>query len=229
MEPRIILGNPPITVAVRQNARARRMSLRVSGLDGRVSLTVPHGVSEKTMHRFLAERETWLRQHISGVDEAVQVGPGAELPIEGRLRLVVPAPVPRIVLEDARLLIPERLSQPEKGIAPWIKRQARPLLEEASQAYARQLGVGFSRVTLKDTRSRWGSCSSAGNLNYSWRLLLAPRPVLRYVAAHEVAHLVEMNHSPAFWAVVARIYPDWQAQRDWLRSYGNGLHRYRFF
>ncbi|MEY3959547.1 MAG: hypothetical protein RIR14_200, partial [Pseudomonadota bacterium] len=81
---------------------------------------------------------------------------------------------------------------------------------------------------LRDTRSRWGSCTAEGALMYSWRLIMAPPPVLRYVAAHEVAHLVEMNHSPQFWAVVDRLYPGWEAQRAWLRSHGSALHGLRF-
>jgi predicted metal-dependent hydrolase len=90
------------------------------------------------------------------------------------------------------------------------------------------LGRRFSRLSLRDTRSRWGSCSSRGGLSYSWRLILAPPDVLDYVAAHEVAHLAEMNHSPAFWALVARLCPGYQAPRGWLRREGAGLHRYRF-
>ncbi|MGR3434759.1 MAG: M48 family metallopeptidase, partial [Shimia sp.] len=81
---------------------------------------------------------------------------------------------------------------------------------------------------LRDTRSRWGSCSAAGGLNYSWRLVMAPPEVLDYVAAHEVAHLAQMNHSPRFWAEVAGLMPGYEAPRGWLRRHGADLHRYRF-
>ena len=90
------------------------------------------------------------------------------------------------------------------------------------------LGRKVARLTLRDTRSRWGSCSHEGALMYSWRLIMAPPSVLRYVAAHECAHLVEMNHSPAFWAVVSRLYPGWQRERAWLHAEGAQLHGYRF-
>ncbi|MBE0554766.1 MAG: M48 family metallopeptidase, partial [Rhodobacteraceae bacterium] len=94
--------------------------------------------------------------------------------------------------------------------------------------YAGLLGRRVTGITLRDTRSRWGSCTAAGRLMFSWRLIMAPPAVLDYVAAHEAAHLVEMNHSPAYWAVVGRIFPGWQAQRGWLRRHGPGLHALRF-
>jgi hypothetical protein len=90
------------------------------------------------------------------------------------------------------------------------------------------LGRPYTRITLRDTRSRWGSCASSGALSYSWRLIMAPPEVLDYVAAHEVAHLAEMNHSAAYWAGVARLLPGYEAPRQWLRAHGAGLHRYRF-
>ncbi|MDG1999702.1 MAG: M48 family metallopeptidase, partial [Amylibacter sp.] len=97
-----------------------------------------------------------------------------------------------------------------------------------SESYAKMVGRSFSRITIRDTRSRWGSCTSDGNLMYSWRLIMAPPSVQAYVAAHEVCHLVEMNHSDAFWRQVAAIYPNYKKQREWLRHQGSHLHRYQF-
>jgi predicted metal-dependent hydrolase len=90
------------------------------------------------------------------------------------------------------------------------------------------VGRSYTSLALRDTRSRWGSCSPDGRLMYSWRLIMAPPQVLDYVAAHEVAHLVELNHSPAYWRVVTGICPDWKRHRDWLRTHGSSLHRLRF-
>jgi predicted metal-dependent hydrolase len=90
------------------------------------------------------------------------------------------------------------------------------------------IGRPYSRITLRDTRSRWGSCTADGALMYSWRLAMAPPAVLDYVAAHEVAHLAQMNHSPAFWAVVARLVPGHAAPRRWLKLHGQTLHGPRF-
>ena len=105
---------------------------------------------------------------------------------------------------------------------------ARTRLHDAVNTYASRLGKSPGRITLRDTRSRWGSCSSQGNLMFSWRLLLAPPPVLAYVAAHEVAHLAHMDHSRDFWATCRHLFPETETQRAWLRNEGSTLHRYRF-
>ena len=110
----------------------------------------------------------------------------------------------------------------------FLKHLARDRLTAASDRYATQIGCRYTRVTLRDTRSRWGSCTADGGLMYSWRLIMAPPEVLDYVAAHEVAHLAEMNHSPAFWAVVARLMPGYAARRRWLKQHGQSLHAHRF-
>ena len=124
------------------------------------------------------------------------------------------------------LLVPE--PAPARRLQRYLRELARDRLAAASDLYAARLGCGYTSLTLRDTRSRWGSCSSTGGLMYSWRLILAPPEILNYVAAHEVAHLQEMNHSRAFWAAVEKIHGDYRAQRRWLQSEGNALHRYRF-
>jgi predicted metal-dependent hydrolase len=114
----------------------------------------------------------------------------------------------------------------DRRVHDFLKREARKDLHKASLAYAVELGVRVRRVSIRDQSSRWGSCTSAGSLSYSWRLILAPPYVLDYLAAHEVAHLVEMNHSPRFWRVVGRICDHVERAKRWLDTYGNDLHRY---
>jgi predicted metal-dependent hydrolase len=113
-----------------------------------------------------------------------------------------------------------------RRVRDFLKREAKRDLTAASRRYAASLGVAIKRVTVRDQVSRWGSCTADGALSFSWRLILAPPYVLDYLAAHEVAHLIEMNHSRAFWRVVARICPDWRRAKDWLNAQGNALHRY---
>ncbi|MDK3017026.1 M48 family metallopeptidase [Pseudodonghicola flavimaris] len=226
MSEHFLPGPPPVALTLRRSARARRISLRISQLDGRVTLTLPNGAREAEALSFAREKESWIRDHLAARGADLQVGPGALLPIEGRDRQLVPATGRRVVLG------PERIEVPGPAVAArlqgWLRQLARDRLTAAADHYAALLGKGYSRITLRDTRSRWGSCSSQGALMFSWRLILAPPEVLRYVAAHEVAHLAEMNHSAAFWAQVARIYGPYEAPRHWLRQHGADLHRIRF-
>jgi predicted metal-dependent hydrolase len=113
-----------------------------------------------------------------------------------------------------------------RRIKDFLKREAKRDLEAASRAAADRLGVKVKRVSIRDQASRWGSCSTTGVLSYSWRLILAPAFVLEYLAAHEVAHLVEMNHSPKFWHVVERLCPHIARAKTWLDANGASLHRY---
>jgi len=223
-------GNPPVALLLRRSARARRISLRVSGVDGRVTLTLPRGVAEGEALKFAHEKAGWLRQQLGKRPADMHVAAGAEIPLAGQAMRIALAP------GDARgvhargdtLLVPGPAGALPARLRAWLKQLARERLAQASDRHAAALGRSYTRLTLRDTRSRWGSCSAQGGLMYSWRLILAPEDVLDYVAAHEVAHLAEMNHSPAFWATVARLKPGYDAPRRWLRENGAGLHRYRF-
>lgn len=221
-------GNPPIEVNLRRSSRARRMTLRLSQLDGKVTLTLPLQTPDREARAFVADKEAWLRGHLAGYAPPVRIGLGARLPIEGVMMQVRAGSGRRVRIEAGAILVPGPAEQASARLAGHIKSLARDRLAAASDHYADCLGRRYSKLTLRDTRSRWGSCSSDGGLMYSWRLVMAPPEVLTYVAAHEVAHLVEMNHSSAFWRVVTDLYGPWQAQRDWLKIHGAGLHRYRF-
>lgn len=221
-----LAGKPKIDILLRRSARARRLSLRVSQLDGRVTLTMPKGVSEREARSFAQEKSDWISKALDKIGETVDVAPGAVLPVEGVARAVSAGAGRSARLLPGTLMVPE--ARPGPAAAALLKHMARDRLGEAVARYAGAVGRPVGRVTLRDTRSRWGSCSHEGNLMFSWRLILAPREVLDYVAAHEVAHLVHMDHSRNFWAVVGDIFPDYAAQRAWLRREGHGLHRYRF-
>ncbi|KPQ06331.1 MAG: putative metal-dependent hydrolase [Rhodobacteraceae bacterium HLUCCA12] len=220
-------GDPPIIVHWRRSARARRISLRVSGLDGKITLTLPSRTDRRHGHEFLNERVAWLRAALSGLPGRCPVGPGAVIPMEGAMLTVTPSPVRAARADGDRLLVPER-GDVGPRVTAYLKLRARQKLNARVHHHATALGRIPGRITLRDPRSRWGSCSAAGDLMFSWRLILAPPEVLDYVAAHEVAHLAQMNHSPAFWAEVERLMPGYAEPRLWLRIHGAGLHRYRF-
>lgn len=225
-------GLAPVSVTLRRSGRARRLSLRVSQLDGRATLSMPTHAPRRAAERFVAEKAQWLRRMIAQSAPARDLVPGAEFPVEGRPHRLLPGAGARVRLGDGVIEMPasgeEFTDNAGPALAGKLKALARDRLVAASDHHAGALGRDYGRITLRDTRSRWGSCSSEGNLMYSWRLILAPAQVLDYVAAHEVAHLEQMNHSPAFWAVVESLCPGYREPRAWLRRHGTSLHAWRF-
>ena len=221
-------GHPPLEIVLRRSGRARRLSLRVSRLDGRITLSLPAHVREAEAMRFVRAEEAWIRKAVTGAAVRSVVALGSVLPVAGRMLVLEPGTGRTPVVEGERLLVPGDPAQVGVRVAALLKLIARDRLAEASDRYAERIGRRYTRLSLRDTRSRWGSCTAAGGLMYSWRLAMAPPEVLDYVAAHEVAHLAEMNHSRAFWDVVEGSMPDYARHRRWLKREGHLLHAYRF-
>jgi len=221
-------GPPPVEIILRRSARARRFSLRVSQLDGRVTLSMPPRAREAEAMEFARGHESWLRAALARRPTTSPLQMGDHLMVEGRLLTLAQGTSRSPHVAGDSLLLPGTPDQAGPRAAAFLKTLARDRLAAASDHYAAQIGRKITRITLRDTRSRWGSCAHDGALMYSWRLVMAPPPVLTYVAAHEVAHMVEMNHSDAFWAVVTRLYPGWQTQRKWLHTHGRDLHSAQF-
>lgn len=223
-----LLGDPPIPLLLRRSPQAKRISLRISQLDGRVTLTMPKRLAEREAIDFARSKEAWIRKHLDARGDDVMVGLGAQIPLGGQNYSVQAGAGRRVQITPEGIFVPGPAERVGARLAAHLKEVARDRLAGASDDYAAALGRSYARLSLRDTRSRWGSCTSDGGLMYSWRLVMAPSEVLDYVAAHEVAHLAEMNHSPAFWAVVTRLYGDYSAARGWLRAHGSTLHRYKF-
>lgn len=219
------VGSPPIDVRLRTNTRAKRLILRV-GRDGPV-LTLPSGIKASAAREFLEGNECWLRDRLARTPAPELVGLGCVFPFEGNGLTVRQGKGPARVVGDD-LLVGGAADKVPAKVATFVKTHARRRLCEASDQYSAQIGEKYQRITLRDPKSRWGSCSSTGNLMYSWRLAMAPPEVLDYVAAHEVAHLVEFNHSRYFWRLVDELCPDYPYHRSWLKENGSGLHAYRF-
>ena len=229
----LTLDDPDIPVRLRVTTRARRFTLRLEPSGDGAVLTLPPGVPVAEARKFLMRQSGWLNQALARQPGRVVVGPGAQIPVAGVeveiLTIDGPRRVPR--LEDGRLVLSgagARGFQVGPRVTAFLKTRARDALVPAARRYAEMLDREAKAITLRDTRSRWGSCTAQGRLSFSWRLAMAPPEVLDYVAAHEAAHLVEMNHSPRYWAVVDRILPDYQRHRAWLKSEGRKLHGYRF-
>lgn len=217
-------GSSEIHVTLRRSARARRLSLRVSRLDGRITLTAPSRLPERECEEFLSDKADWVRKALATVPEARALTNADTLPFEGRDVPIQNGKGRACRMTDAGLEVPTK--RRAAALKAFLKEAARARLVPAAERYANSLGKTPKAIQLRDTRSRWGSCTSEGKLMFSWRLIMAPPDVLDYVAAHEAAHLVEMNHSPAYWAVVERIYPNYKEPRAWLKREGAMLHRF---
>jgi predicted metal-dependent hydrolase len=188
---------------------------------------MPQSAPDREGITFLKAKEAWLRGHLGQLSPLRPVGVGESVMVRGQMLPIVLSAGRRVQFTDCAIEVPQADTAAAK-IKAQLKQLARDALAAASDGYAGAVGRSYSRLTIRDTRSRWGSCSSSGTLMYSWRLIMAPPEVLDYVAAHEVAHLVEMNHSPAFWAVVRDLYPNYEEPRQWLRANGDQLHRVQF-
>jgi predicted metal-dependent hydrolase len=224
----ILSGDPPIPLVLRRSARALRISLRISQLDGRVTLTIPTRLPEREALDFARSKEDWIRTHLAARGEDVAVGLGAQVPVGGTLLNVVAGAKRSVQIGSNEIQVPGPPEHVSARLSAHLKQVARNRLASACDDYAALLGRPYTRITMRDTRSRWGSCTSDGALMFSWRLIMMPPAVLDYVAAHEIGHLAQMNHSPAFWSEVERIYGDYKPARKWLRQNGSDLHRYRF-
>lgn len=216
-------------VDVVRNAQARRMKLAFDPVSGRVRLVLPRRASLRAGLAWVAEHGAWIAAQRAKLPQPRPFVPGATIPFAGdTVTLVWQADAPRTprVAGDEMIAGGPRDGF-EARIARWLRREAARLLSLETAEYAAKAGVTVSAVGVGDTTSRWGSCSSSGGIRYSWRLILAPAWVRRATVAHEVAHRVHMNHSPAFHAVVAAIYEgDPTPARRWLRANGAGLHWY---
>lgn len=227
------LGAP---IEVRRHPAARRLTLRVSKTKRAVIVTVPADYRMDEAGKFLKSNIEWVRERLGNVPEPVPFADGARIPLRGRMHQVCFAGSRRargvVEIEDgdarsmSRLHVSGRLEHAPRRLKDWLLEQARADLDRCVAVHGKALGVKARSITLRDQTSRWGSCTAGGLLSFSWRLVLAPGHVLDYVAAHEVAHLVEMNHGPRFWRLVARSMPRLEEAKRWLRNYGPDLHRY---
>ncbi len=220
----------PLIVDVRRHARARRMILRLSKTDQRAVVTVPKGLRRAAIEDFVASRADWIAERLRDAAPIVVARDGAIIPLRGVDHVLRHHPDKRGAarLSDrmpATLIVPGPEESLDRKAKDWLKREARGDFEQAVAIHADALDVVPGRITVRDTRSRWGSCAESGALSFSWRLIMAPPHVLAYVAAHEVAHLVEMNHGPAFWTLVERLDPDMDRAKTWLKTNGSDLHR----
>lgn len=218
-----------VRVGVTVKVSARAKSYRLSLPPGRPPLlTLPAHGRWGEAEAFLQRQRHWLAARIKRAPQSAPFADGGTVPLRGvPHRIVATGQVRgRVQFADGdepTLLVPGDPEHQARRLTDWLREQALADLQQRTAFHAARLGVTVKVVRLRDQRSRWGSCSSTGTITYNWRLILAPPFVLDYVAAHEVAHLVEMNHSPAFWAAVGRTLSEYEKGRAWLKAHGATL------
>jgi len=219
-------------VSLKRSTRSRRFTLRVRSATGDVLLTMPARASLKAAREFAERHSAWISVRLSRLPRPVAFEPFETTPLRGVEHTIVHRPEARGVVwtekgEKGRLIcVSGERPHVRRRVADFLQREARKDIEAAVARHARTIGVKPKHIAVRDTVSRWGSCSSTGRLSFSWRLILAPSYVLDYLAAHEVAHLVHLNHSPRFWSLVRRLCPETERAEAWLKTHGANLYRF---
>ncbi len=211
--------------------RARRISLKVKPAERRVHVIVPRLSMFKKAVAFAQEQRDWIDVQLEHLPTPQPFEPGGTILFQGDpYTLICPGPKGRATINRAKqqILVPSPDAESFPGrVRRLLIREARAELEAATHHYAAELGKRVAKVSVRDQSSRWGSSITKrgeGHISYSWRLICAPPDILEYVVAHECAHLIEPNHSPAFWAVCERLFPETNMAKRWLRKHGHDLH-----
>ena len=224
------IGGEVLPVKVIENDRAKRMTLRLFPAGDGLKVTIPGHVDDREIRDFVERNRNWAAARISRMPERIELRPGTKIPfmgvehqivLSGKLRGVVK---PTTIHGQPVLQVPGDEEAVSRKLVAFFKKEARRELDKAVSLHSARIGVRAKQIRITDTTSRWGSCSSTRTLSFSWRIILAPPEVLNYLAAHEVAHLQEMNHSDRFWNLTRELCPDTDIQKSWLRSHGNRLH-----
>ncbi len=237
----IFLSGREVQYTVRRSARAKRIGLRVTPAHG-LEVVLPARGRLPDIPALLTEKAAWIAGALDRIQAQLPpiqtvLGEGTLLPYRGQeYRLIISliisargADKPGVILDETDQTLTAIRSPQHESLVPllewWYRDEARRIINLRVREFAAILGVIYSRLTIRDGRSRWGSCSSLGGLNFSWRLILAPPEILDYVVIHELAHLRELNHSPRFWAIVAAHCPAYRTHQRWLKEHGAALQR----
>lgn len=215
----------PLTI--RRNKQARRMIVRIDPKTDGVRLTLPWYVAESEGLSFLHSQTTWLRRRLGKLTPRVIFADGVDIEILGETYRIQGRPDAKrgVWIESDTIHVSGRPEHTARRLTDWLKAEAKKKLSALSDEKAARIGKSVKRVTVRDTTSRWGSCTHDGALNYSWRLIMAPPFVFDFIVAHEVSHLIERNHGPDFHRLVGQLTDEADRSEAWLNVHGQALHR----
>jgi len=227
------IGTRSLPLRIVENARAKRLTLRIETGGKGLRVTVPPGIDPREVDRFLDRHRGWLETRLAKLPDDAALRPGVKLPVRGVPHRIVHQPgrgtvtVGAVEGEPALIVHGDR-AHLQRRLADFLKREAKRDIELLVAKHTASVGRRAKTVRYRDTTSRWGSCTSDGTLSFSWRIMMAPRTVIDYLVAHEVAHLKEMNHGPKFWALCRELCPRTDEARAWLKKNGGVLQAIRF-
>ena len=217
-----------VPVELQRHPRARRISLRISKTGDGIVMVLPRRTAIREALAFAEHNSGWILKHLETLPARVPFAAGAVIPLLGVDHRVDHDPRGRrgVWCEPGTITVSGQAEHLPRRLTDFLKREARLEIGQRAREKAARIDRPIGRISLRDTRSRWGSCSSKGDMNFSWRLILTPAFVLDYVVAHEVAHLVELNHSRRFWKLTAELTEETERAKDWLSRQGTLVHRY---
>lgn len=222
------LGERDVPLELKRHPQARRITLRLTPEGDGVRLVLPNRTPIHEAVAFAERNSGWILKHLAKVPERIPFADGAVIPLLGENHVITHDPAARggVIREPGLLRVSGQPEHLPRRLGDFLKREARAEIGARARDKAARIERRIGRLSLRDTRSRWGSCNSDGDLNFSWRLILAPEVVLDYVVAHEVAHLVHLNHSQRFWKLAGQLSDDMSGAKIWLRRNSNELWRY---
>lgn len=214
-------------IKITKSSLAKRLTLRIDEKNRIPVLTIPNKCSSKKAIAFVKEHTDWIKNTLSKIPKSKKFSPQDKFTFLGREITIIHTPSQRgTILSENNLLVGGDIEFLHRRVTDFIKKQTLKHLYAFTIETANKINCKVHNVTLKDTKSRWGSCSSKNNINYNWRISLAPYFVIEYLVCHEVSHLLHQNHSSDFWQCVANLCPDYKKARNWLKTNGKELYKY---
>lgn len=233
-----IFSDRVVSIRVHKNKYARRLTLRIDARCREICVTTPPEVSLCSIQDFIEKHRSWIEERLTRIQvlhEKFYLKVGIKIPILGiahTVRHKAGRGITEIITgngeQESQIIVYGQLEHLPRRIADVLKKQAAFIITPLVRYYADKVERKVKSICYKDTKSRWGSCSIGGDLSFSWRLIMAPKEIVEYVVAHEVAHLIEMNHGPRFWALCEKLCPESKKHRVWLKKNGHTLHAIDF-
>jgi len=213
-------------IKVIKTPRAKRLTLRIDAKEHLPILSIPPRCTQKQAIAFVREHQEWIINGLNNLPQTKRFEFGQSITLFGKPVIIQDAPERRrgAKLEKGILYVSGEIEFTHRRVKDFIKKEAQNQFLKMSRKLATKIDCKVREVSIKDTKSRWGSCSSLSNINYNWRLALAPKEVIDYIVAHEVSHLLHQDHSAEFWECVAALCPHYEVGQNWLKIHGKELY-----